>query len=78
MENTEIKIGDRTKIDCTLVYSGEAWRIIGVGAERDGNTYCHLANIYRGKQQKNGWNPIQICDWIDSAVVASATKLEAK
>jgi len=54
------------------VYAGETWRIVGIGAERNGSTYCHLANLTRGRQQKNGWMPIQVGDWIDSAVIARA------
>ena len=64
--------GDRTKVNHTLVYAGEVWRIVGIGAERKGVTYCHLANLVRGRQQRNGWMPVQVGDWIDSAVVANA------
>ncbi len=60
------------KIDHTLVHAGHAWRVIGVGAERNGNTFCHLANLYHFRQQKNGRVPVQICDWVDSAVLAAA------
>lgn len=55
--------------DLTIVYMGEVWRVIGVGAQRDGNTYCHLANTTRGTHQKNGWMPAQIADWVDTAVL---------
>jgi hypothetical protein len=56
----------------TIVYAGELWRILSVGADRNGSTYCHLANLARGHMQKNGWMPVQIGDWIDNAVLARA------
>lgn len=62
--------GDRSKVGYTLVHMGEAWRVVGVGTQRGGNTFCHLANLYR--KQKDGRTPIQINDWVDSAVLASA------
>lgn len=55
-----------------IVHMGDAWRVIGVGAQRDGNTYCHLLSLTRGRQQKNGWMPFQIADWIDTAVLNAA------
>jgi len=72
MAEVQATIGDRSKVDCIVVYAGELWRIVGIGAERNGSTYCHLANLTRGRQQKNGWMPIQMGDWIDSAVIARA------
>lgn len=59
-------------MDKTVVHMGDAWRVIGVGAQRDGNTFCHLASTTRGRQQKNGWCPIQINDWVDTAVLRAA------
>jgi len=72
MTDTTFSIGDRSKIGCTLVHMGQAWRVIGVGTERNGNTFCHLANLYEFRQQKNGKVAIQINDWVDSAVLAAA------
>lgn len=46
-------------------YAGDAWRVHARGAERDGKVYCHLASTTRGAQQKNGWNPVQIGEWIE-------------
>ncbi len=52
--------------DQKIAFDGDTWRIAGVGATReDGRTYCHLASETRGRQQKNGWSPLQIADWID-------------
>ena len=59
-------------IDRTIVHMGRVWRVIGVGAQRDGNTFCHLASLYEFRVQKNGRMPIQIGDWVDSAVLAAA------
>ena len=62
-------------IDQIIVHMGEVWRVIAVGAQRDGNTYCHLANTTRGRKQKNGWNPVQIGDWVDTAVLDAKVQL---
>ena len=59
-------------IDKTIVHIGDAWRVVGVGAQRDGNTFCHLASTTRFRQQKNGKNPVQIGDWIDTEVLKAA------
>lgn len=59
-------------LDKTIVHMGEVWKVIGVGAQRDGNTFCHLANKHRGRQQKNGWVPAQINDWVDTEVLKAA------
>ena len=61
-------------LDKTLVYLGEAWKVIGVGAQRDGVTFCHLLNLHRGRQQKNGWVGVQINDWVDTEVLKTAAK----
>jgi hypothetical protein len=59
-------------IDKTIVHIGDAWRVVGVGAQRDGNTFCHLASTTRFRQQKNGKNPVQIGDWVDTEVLKAA------
>lgn len=68
----ESTIGDRSKVGNTLVHMGRAWRVIGVGTERNGNTFCHLASLHEFRQQKNGRVAMQINDWIDSAVLANS------
>lgn len=55
-----------------IVHIGDVWKVIGVGAQRDGNTFCHLASTHRGRQQKNGWMPQQINDWVDTAVLEAS------
>jgi hypothetical protein len=59
-------------LDKIIVHMGDAWRVLGVGAQRDGNTYCHLASTTNFRQQKNGPNPMQIGDWIDTEVLKAA------
>lgn len=58
----------------TIQHDNDTWNIIGEGATRDGKTYCHLASTTRFRQQRNGKNPIQICDWIDHAVILAAAQ----
>lgn len=53
-------------------HDGDTWEIIGEGASRDGKVFCHLKSTTRGRQQRNGWMPAQICDWIDQNVILSA------
>lgn len=57
-----------SKVNCTLVHMGRAWRVLSVGAQRDGNTFCHLISLH----EKIKGQFIQINDWIDSAVLANA------
>ena len=59
-------------INKKIVHMGEVWFVLNVGTQTEKNTFCHLANVSRGKQQKNGWNPIQINDWIDTSVLLAA------
>lgn len=56
----------------TIEYIGDTWRLAGEGAMRDGKVYCHLISTTRGRQQRNGWVPLQIGDWIDQQVILSA------
>lgn len=55
-----------------IVHIGDTWKILTTGARTENNIYCHLASTHKGKQQKNGWMPQQICDWVDAAVVKAA------
>lgn len=48
---------------------GEKWRVVGVGARRDGKVYCHLSSTTRFSQRKNGQCPIQIADFIDEGLL---------
>lgn len=50
----------------TIKHDGDTWRIVSEGKTReDGKTFCHLASTTRGRQQRNGFNPVQINDWVD-------------
>lgn len=51
--------------DKKLRYEDDVWRILGVGTERDGQTFLHLASTTRFRQQRNGPCPIQICWFVD-------------
>ena len=54
-----------TMTEQTIQYEGDTWRVLSRGiAREDGATFCHLASTTRGRQQRNGWRPVQICDWI--------------
>lgn len=59
-------------IDKTIVHMGEVWKVIGVGAQTEQNTFCHLLNLHRGRKQKNGFVGAQINDWVDTAVLNAA------
>lgn len=56
----------------TIQHDGDTWNVLGEGATCDGKTFCHLASTTRFRQQRNGKNPVQMCDWIDSAVILAA------
>lgn len=55
-----------------IQHEGDTWRVLGQGASRDGAVYCHLASTTRGRQQGNGWVPLQMGDWIAHEVLLSA------
>ena len=57
-----------------IFHDDDEWVVIGVGAQRDGSTFCHLKSATRGRQQKNGWKPVQICDWVSTEVLEAAVK----
>lgn len=56
-------------MDQLIKIDGDTWRVVNTGATRDGKTYVHLASTTRFRQQKNGKNPIQMCDWIDEKLL---------
>ncbi|MDR8093119.1 hypothetical protein KPB05_37315 [Burkholderia gladioli] len=55
-----------------IEHEGDVWRVVAEGATRDGKTYFHLASTTRGRQQRNGWMPLQIGDWLDRAALTAA------
>lgn len=46
-------------------HDGDRWEVLALGTERDGKVYTHLASTTRCRKQRNGNNPIQVCDWIE-------------
>lgn len=59
-------------IGLIIRYESEDWKIMNEGTCSDGKIYCHLANLIRGRKQKNGFYPIQICAWIDQDIISEA------
>jgi len=51
---------------------GDVWTVVATGTQVAGNTYCHLASTTRFRAQKNGATPIQMGDWIDTALLEAA------
>ena len=64
----------------TIKHDGDTWRILGIGVTRllDSGasvTYLHLASTTRGSKQRNGkMCPIQMADWLPSALLASRSQ----
>lgn len=54
-----------------ISYQGDVWNVVGTGARVDGKVYLHLSSTTRFRQQKNGNNPVQICDWVPEELVAN-------
>jgi hypothetical protein len=55
------------KTEKQVTYQGEAWNVVSLGVTNDdGRTYAHLSHPTRGRLQKNGFVPEQVCDWIES------------
>ena len=67
-----LKMNKQNFLDKTIVHMGEVWKVIGVGVQTEQNTFCHLLNLHRGRNQKNGWVGAQINDWVDTAVLNAA------
>lgn len=51
---------------------GDRWEVIGAGAEKDGDTFCHLASTTRFNQHKNGKYPVQSCQFVSDDVLSAA------
>ena len=53
------------KAEQTIQHEGDTWRVVGRGVTReDGAVFCHLISTTRGRQQRNGWCPVQVLDWV--------------
>lgn len=55
-----------------ITHNGHEYRVLVTGAQREDSTYCHLASTTIGRQQKNGWVPQQIGDWVPNEVLEAA------
>lgn len=53
----------------TVNTHGDSWKVLSLGTRDGGKVYAHLASLTRARQQKNGMNPIQMCDWIDESKI---------
>ena len=50
----------------TIELDGDTWYILNTGTRReDGKVYAHLSSATRGRQAKNGVQPVQMADYID-------------
>jgi len=69
--NTKTEASKSAAKRLTIRHDGDEWLVVNTGAMRDGKVYCHLASPTRGVQQRNGWNPMQIADWVDADLILS-------
>jgi hypothetical protein len=60
-------------IDKKVSYENDIYKIIGVGGELDGQTYVHLASTTKGRQQKNGFYPNQLCGYVEDSILKTAS-----
>ena len=52
-------------LEQVFAFDNDTWRVIGIGnADADGFTFFHFASTTRFRQQRNGYIPVQICDWM--------------
>lgn len=56
----------KRKIGQIIEHDGDTWEITGLGIERDEMVYAHLSSTTRGTRQKNGFYPVQSCDFIEA------------
>jgi hypothetical protein len=64
-------VSNESNAEKTLDMHGDTWRVLGIGVSQEGKTYVHLASTTKLLQQKNGFVPAQMCDWVDDAALAS-------
>ena len=58
--------------EIVINHDGDTWKVLSVGAHRDGKFYCHLLSTTRFYHQKNGKNPVQMGVWIDGKELRTA------
>ena len=49
--------------DQIITVRNDVWRVVGIGLEREGATFLHLASTTRFRQQRNGAVPVQTTGW---------------
>ncbi|HEX7324292.1 MAG TPA: hypothetical protein VF292_02920 [Rhodanobacteraceae bacterium] len=59
--------------DATLHFDDDTWRILSVGACKDGYYTCHLASATRFRKQRNGCVPVQEQADVPMELVEAAT-----
>ena len=52
--------------DQIITARDDTWRVVGIGIERDGANFLHLASTTRSRQQRNGAMPVQTTGWFDA------------
>jgi len=65
-------------VDLKIYFDGDTYHILSTGTVQDSMVFCHLASTTRGRQQKNGWYPLQMCEWISIADLERCKKLHAR
>ena len=54
----------------TIKHLNDTWKILSVGARKDGRVYLHLASTTTFRKQRNGECPVQICDWLPESAIS--------
>lgn len=57
-----------------IEHDGELWNVWAEGRvdEQKDLTFCHLAHTTKGREQRNGFVPLQIADWVPSHLLEVA------
>lgn len=53
-------------------HNGDTWRVIGIGTDRNGAHYCHLASTTRMQRPPFDGDPVQFLGWISDDVLTQA------
>lgn len=51
-----------------IEWEGDTWLVLGLGVRIDGKVNAHLASTTRGRQQRNGFYPVQMADMIPELI----------
>lgn len=58
--------------DPIIEHAGDTWRVIGIGKDRNGAHYCHLASTTRMQRPPFDGDPVQVLGWISNDVLTQA------